>query len=68
MKQNGVIRGMLLAQRFLGTDRGGRGGIVVNTGSNAGINPYVSLPIYSATKSAIVSLTRAFGVSFYIFF
>lgn len=54
---------MLLAQRFLSAERGGRGGVVVNTGSNVGITPYVSLPIYSATKSAIISLTRAFGVS-----
>lgn len=64
--QNGVIRGTLLAQRYLGIDRGYGGGVVVNTGSNCSINPYVSVPIYSATKSAIVSLTRAFGVSFQI--
>ncbi|XP_066583891.1 15-hydroxyprostaglandin dehydrogenase [NAD(+)]-like [Prorops nasuta] len=63
---NGVIRGTLLAQRFLGTDRGGRGGIVVNTGSNVSITPYVSVPIYSATKAAIVSLTRAFGDQYHV--
>ncbi|XP_046737518.1 15-hydroxyprostaglandin dehydrogenase [NAD(+)]-like [Diprion similis] len=63
---NGVIRGTLLAQRFLGTDRGGRGGIVVNTGSNVGINPYVSVPIYSATKTAIVGLTRAYGDQYHV--
>jgi len=62
-KQNGVIRGTLLAQRFMGTDRGGQGGVVINTGSNVSVNPYVSVPIYSATKAAIVSFTRAFGVS-----
>ncbi|XP_012251197.2 15-hydroxyprostaglandin dehydrogenase [NAD(+)]-like isoform X1 [Athalia rosae] len=63
---NGVIRGTLLAQRFLGTDRGGRGGIVVNTGSNVSINPYVSVPIYSATKTAIVGLTRAYGDQYHV--
>lgn len=57
-----MIRGTLLAQRFMGTDKGGLGGVVVNTGSNISVNPYVSVPIYSATKAAIVSLTRAFGV------
>lgn len=46
----------------MGTDKGGLGGVVVNTGSNISVNPYVSVPIYSATKAAIVSLTRAFGV------
>ncbi|XP_074111320.1 15-hydroxyprostaglandin dehydrogenase [NAD(+)]-like isoform X1 [Cotesia typhae] len=63
---NGVIRGMLLAQRYLGIDKGGRGGIVINTGSNVSLNPYVSVPIYSATKAAIVSLTRAFGDKYHV--
>lgn len=63
---NGVIRGTLLAQRFMGTDRGGQGGVVINTGSNVSINPYVSVPIYSATKAAIVSFTRAFGDQYHV--
>ncbi|XP_012532163.2 uncharacterized protein LOC105834316 [Monomorium pharaonis] len=63
---NGVIRGTLLAQRFMGTDRGGQGGIVINTGSNVSINPYVSVPVYSATKAAIVSFTRAFGDQYHV--
>lgn len=63
---NGVIRGILLAQQFMGTDKGGQGGIVVNTGSNVSINPYVSVPIYSATKAAIVNLTRAFGNQYHV--
>ncbi|XP_011302844.1 15-hydroxyprostaglandin dehydrogenase [NAD(+)] [Fopius arisanus] len=63
---NGVIRGTLLAQRYLGIDKGGRGGVVVNTGSNVSLNPYISVPIYSATKAAIVSLTRAFGDKYHV--
>ncbi|XP_014216546.1 15-hydroxyprostaglandin dehydrogenase [NAD(+)] [Copidosoma floridanum] len=63
---NGVIRGTLLAQRFMGIDKGGRGGVVLNTASNVGFNPYVSCPIYSATKAAIVSLTRAFGDQYHV--
>ncbi|XP_014232807.1 15-hydroxyprostaglandin dehydrogenase [NAD(+)]-like [Trichogramma pretiosum] len=63
---NGVIRGTLLAQRYMGIDKGGRGGVVVNTGSNVGFNPYVSVPIYSATKAAIVSFTRAFGDQYHV--
>ena len=61
--QNGVIRGTLLALRFIGKDRGGRGGTVINTGSNVSLRPYVSIPIYTATKHAIVGFTRAYGVS-----
>lgn len=43
--QNGVIRGLLLAFRFMGKDRGGPGGIVVNAGSSCCRNPLVSLPV-----------------------
>ena len=62
--QNGMIRGTLLALRFMGKDRGGRGGVVVNMGSNVSLRPYVSVPIYTATKHAIVGFTRSYGVSF----
>ncbi|KAG7188296.1 hypothetical protein KM043_007958 [Ampulex compressa] len=63
---NGVIRGTLLAQRFMGTDAGGRGGTVVNAGSNVSFHPYASVPIYSATKAAVVSFTRAFGDKYHV--
>jgi len=62
--QNGVIRGTLLAFRFMGKDRGGSGGVVINTGSNVCMQPYVSVPIYTATKHAIIGFTRAYGVSY----
>ncbi|XP_031830877.1 15-hydroxyprostaglandin dehydrogenase [NAD(+)] [Nomia melanderi] len=62
----GVIRGTLLAQQFMRTDMGGHGGIVVNIGSNVSVNPYPSLPIYSATKAAIVNFTRAFGHQYHV--
>jgi hypothetical protein len=64
--QNGVIRGTLLALRFMGKDRGGRGGTVINTGSNVSLRPYVSTPIYTATKHAIVGFTRSYGVSVWL--
>ncbi|XP_067003612.1 15-hydroxyprostaglandin dehydrogenase [NAD(+)] [Anabrus simplex] len=63
---NGVIRGTLLALRFMGKDRGGRGGTVINTGSNVVVRPYVSIPIYTATKHAIIGFTRAFGDSYHV--
>ncbi|GFG38056.1 hypothetical protein Cfor_10639 [Coptotermes formosanus] len=63
---NGVIRGTLLALRFIGKDRGGRGGTVINMGSNVSLRPYVSIPIYTATKHAIVGFTRAYGDSYHV--
>lgn len=58
-----MIRGTLLAYRFMGKDRGGQGGTIVNTASTAFARPQVSTPIYTATNYAVVGLTRAYGVS-----
>ena len=46
----------------MGTEKGGRGGTIINIGSNVSFKPYISIPIYTATKHAIVGLTRSFGV------
>lgn len=58
---NGAIRGTLLAQQFLGKDRGGKGGVLVNIGSAVSIKPQLSTPIYTATKHAILGLTKSCG-------
>lgn len=58
-----MIRGTLLAYRFMGKDRGGQGGTIINTASTAFVRPQVSTPIYTATNYAVVGLTRAYGVS-----
>ncbi|KAK4876766.1 hypothetical protein RN001_009272 [Aquatica leii] len=63
---NGVIRGILLAFRFLGKDRGGRGGVVVNAGSCCSARPMISLPVYTATKHAIAALTRCYGDQYHV--
>lgn len=46
----------------MGRDRGGRGGTVVITGSTLGLRPCACVPIYTATKHAIIGFTRSFGV------
>ncbi|CAH0584477.1 unnamed protein product [Chrysodeixis includens] len=63
---NGVIRGTLLAYRFMSKDRGGQGGIIVNTASTSFTRPQVSTPIYTATNYAIVGLTRAYGDQYHV--
>ncbi|CAG9770992.1 unnamed protein product [Ceutorhynchus assimilis] len=63
---NGVIRGLLLAFRFLGKDRGGPGGIVVNAGSSCCKTPLVSLPVFTATKHAVAALTRCYGDAYHV--
>ncbi|XP_059609057.1 15-hydroxyprostaglandin dehydrogenase [NAD(+)]-like [Phlebotomus argentipes] len=62
---NGTIRGTLLAQRFMGRNNGGSGGIVINIGSATSVRPHISTPIYSATKHAILALSRSCGDSYH---
>ena len=61
--QNAVVRGTLLGLQYMGKDEGGKGGVVVNIASIAGLTPSASFPVYVATKHAVVGLTRSFGVS-----
>lgn len=60
--QNGFIRGTLLAYQFMSKDKG-NGGTIINIGSSCSSKPFVSSPIYTATKHAIIGLTKAYGVS-----
>ena len=66
--QKGTHRGIELAFKYMGIEReGGKGGVVMNISSTAGITckPKISyaLPAYYASKHAVTSLTRCFGVS-----
>ncbi|XP_077447585.1 15-hydroxyprostaglandin dehydrogenase [NAD(+)]-like [Stigmatopora argus] len=55
----GVIKGTYAALEHMSKLNGGRGGVVINTASMAGIKPLLSCPVYSATKSAVISFSRA---------
>ncbi|KAF2363000.1 Short-chain dehydrogenase/reductase SDR [Trinorchestia longiramus] len=60
----GYITGTLLAferMRSVGEDAPGTGGAVVNISSIVGVKTLPFGPIYSATKSAIVGLSRSLG-------
>lgn len=65
LTQNGSIRGTLLAFQFMSKDKG-NGGLIVNVGSSCSVKPFVSSPIYTATKHAIIGLTKAYGVSWLV--
>jgi len=58
-----VIRGTLLGIQQMRKDSGGKGGIIVNISSIAGLRAVSQLPVYSATKHAVVSFSRSFAVS-----
>jgi 15-hydroxyprostaglandin dehydrogenase (NAD) len=61
--QNAVVRGTLLGFQYMGKDEGGKGGVVVNVSSVAGLAPSAIFTVYTATKHAVIGLTRSFGVS-----
>ncbi|KAK2828064.1 hypothetical protein Q5P01_019098 [Channa striata] len=55
----GVIRGTYVALQHMNKLSGGRGGVVVNTASMAGLGPLITCPVYTATKHGVVGFTRA---------
>lgn len=52
----------MLAYQFMSKDKN-NGGTIVNIGSSCSVKPFLTSPIYTATKHAIVGLTKAYGVS-----
>lgn len=46
----------------MGKDKNGNGGVVVNIGSAASVRPQISTPVYTATKHAVLGLSRSCGV------
>ncbi|XP_023147058.1 15-hydroxyprostaglandin dehydrogenase [NAD(+)]-like [Amphiprion ocellaris] len=59
----GVIRGTYLALEHMSKLSGGRGGVIVNTASMAGLGPLPSSPVYTASKSGVVGFTRAMAAA-----
>ncbi|XP_018547952.1 15-hydroxyprostaglandin dehydrogenase [NAD(+)] [Lates calcarifer] len=55
----GVIRVTYLALEHMNKLTGGRGGVIVNTASLAGLGPLLSCPVYTATKHGVIGFTRA---------
>ncbi|KAF5299862.1 hypothetical protein FQA39_LY11399 [Lamprigera yunnana] len=59
---NGTINGTLLAiQNYIHKYKSGSEGVIVNVSSSAGVDPTEIMPLYTATKYAVIGLTRSFG-------
>ncbi|XP_049866984.1 15-hydroxyprostaglandin dehydrogenase [NAD(+)]-like [Pectinophora gossypiella] len=56
-----LIRSSMKALELMRKDHGGKGGTIVNISSIAGIFPCTSLPIYCATKSAVLQFSNCLG-------
>ncbi|XP_031355706.1 uncharacterized protein LOC116180023 [Photinus pyralis] len=61
----GVLHGTLAGLEYMSKKQNGRGGIVVNMGSIAGVHPEIAMPVYSASKAFTVMLGRCFGDPIY---
>ncbi|KYN28686.1 PREDICTED: 15-hydroxyprostaglandin dehydrogenase [NAD(+)]-like [Trachymyrmex cornetzi] len=54
-----VIRGSMLAFDYMGKHKGGKGGLIVNVASLAGLDPAPYLAMYCASKYAVVGFSRS---------
>lgn len=52
-----------IAIERMSVEKGGKGGIIANVASIAGLDYLFNAPAYTATKHAIIGFTRALGVS-----
>ncbi|RVE64232.1 hypothetical protein OJAV_G00144530 [Oryzias javanicus] len=59
----GVIRATYIALEHMSKLNGGKGGVIVQTASLAGLGPFPSCPVYTATKSGVVGFTRAMAAA-----
>ncbi|XP_045478445.1 15-hydroxyprostaglandin dehydrogenase [NAD(+)]-like [Harmonia axyridis] len=57
----GVVHGITLGLQYFSEFKSGTEAVIMNTASITGTKVYPSMPIYGSTKSAVVSLTMAFG-------
>ncbi|XP_027129666.1 15-hydroxyprostaglandin dehydrogenase [NAD(+)] isoform X5 [Larimichthys crocea] len=58
----GVIRVAYLALEQMSKLSGGRGGVIINTASLAGLGPLPSCPVYTATKHGVIGFTEPWGL------
>ncbi|XP_017017803.1 alcohol dehydrogenase 1 [Drosophila kikkawai] len=61
----GVIHSTLTALEYMDKAKGGRGGVIVNISSVAGLQPTALMAIYSAAKTGVTTFTRALANPIY---
>ncbi|XP_008288267.1 15-hydroxyprostaglandin dehydrogenase [NAD(+)]-like [Stegastes partitus] len=59
----GHIKVAFLALQHMNKLTGGRGGVMVGTASMAGLGPFFTCPVYSATKHGVVGFTRSMAMA-----
>ncbi|XP_076465479.1 15-hydroxyprostaglandin dehydrogenase [NAD(+)]-like [Babylonia areolata] len=62
----GVVEGTNLAVEHMRKDKGGKGGVIINTASYAGLVPRFFFPVYAATKFAVTGFTASWASNPYL--
>lgn len=63
ISQKGLINSTLTALPYMDKSTGGRGGLIINISSVAGLEPTSAVTIYSAAKHGVTAFTRGMAVS-----
>lgn len=61
-----MISTAMLAMKYMGRDTGGHGGVLVNVSQHTDIRNTAQLPVYTATKHAVIGLSESLSVMIYI--
>ncbi|ESP05291.1 hypothetical protein LOTGIDRAFT_208290 [Lottia gigantea] len=62
----GVVVGTNLAVEHMRKDKGGKGGVIINTASFAGLDARFVFPIYASSKAAVVHFTSSWAANPYL--
>lgn len=57
-----MVNTAMLAMKYMSRDTGGHGGILVNVSQHMDIRNTAQLPVYSATKHAVIGLSQSLSV------
>lgn len=57
-----MINTAMLAIKYMSKDAGGQGGVLVNVSQHMDIRNTAQLPIYTATKHAVIGLSESLSV------
>lgn len=58
-----MINTAMLAMRYMSKDASGHGGILVNVSQHITIQNTAQLPVYTATKHAVIGLSQSLSVT-----
>lgn len=58
-----MVSTAMLAVQYMSRDTGGNGGTLVNVGQHVDIRNTAQLPVYSATKHAVIGLSQSLSVN-----